>query len=102
VLHDMFSVPFDDIAAMLGRSTNATKQLASRARGRIRAGGPLPDADLARQHDAVRAFFEAARSGDFDALVAVLDPNVCARTAARRVRRPAAVVRGAAAMAGRA
>lgn len=76
----MFSVPFDEIAPMLGRSTNATKQLASRARARIRAAGPMPDADLTGQHEAVRAFFEAARHGDFDALVALLDPNVELRT----------------------
>jgi RNA polymerase sigma factor (sigma-70 family) len=76
VLHDMFAVPFDDIGVMLGRSANATKQLASRARGRIRTGGPLPDGDPARQHDVVRAFFGAARRGDLDALVALLDPDV--------------------------
>ncbi len=76
VLHDMFAVPFNDIAELLGRSPSATKQLASRARGRIRAGGPVPDADPARQHDAVRAFFEAARAGDFDALLALLDPDI--------------------------
>jgi RNA polymerase sigma factor (sigma-70 family) len=103
VLHDMFAVPFSDIAVLLGRSANATKQLASRARGRIQAGGPLPDADLARQHDAVRAFFEAARGGDFDGLVALLDPNVELRSDGGAARPQAtAAVRGAAAVAGRA
>lgn len=102
VLHDMFGVSFDDIATMLGRSAKASKQLASRARGRIRAGGPLPDADLARQHEAVRAFFEAARGGDFDALVALLDPNVELRSDGGAARPQATmVVRGAAAVAGR-
>ncbi|MEX5708398.1 MULTISPECIES: sigma-70 family RNA polymerase sigma factor [unclassified Parafrankia] len=103
VLHDMFAVPFDDIAAMLGRSTAATKQLASRARGRIRAGGPLPEADLAQQHEAVRAFFEAARGGDFDALVALLAPDVEMRSDGGAARpRASAVLRGAASVAGRA
>jgi RNA polymerase sigma factor (sigma-70 family) len=101
VLHDMFSVPFNEIAPMLGRSTNATKQLASRARARIRAAGPMPDADLTGQHEAVRAFFEAARHGDFDALVALLDPNVELRTDGG-VTAGHAVARGAAAVAGRA
>ncbi|ABW11785.1 RNA polymerase, sigma-24 subunit, ECF subfamily [Parafrankia sp. EAN1pec] len=103
VLHDMFAVPFNDIAAMLGRSTAATKQLASRARGRIRAGAPLPEADLAQQHEAVRAFFEAARGGDFDALVALLAPNVEMRADGGAARPQAStVLRGAAAVAGRA
>ncbi|MCK9927950.1 sigma-70 family RNA polymerase sigma factor [Frankia sp. Mgl5] len=103
VLHDMFAVPFGDIAAMLGRSTAATKQLASRARGRIRTGGPLPEADLAQQHEAVRAFFEAARGGDFDALLALLAPDVEMRSDGGAARpRATAVLRGAASVAGRA
>ncbi|WP_018505648.1 sigma-70 family RNA polymerase sigma factor [Parafrankia discariae] len=103
VLHDMFAVPFHDIAVLLGRSTAATRQLASRARGRIRAGGPLPEADLAQQHDVVRAFFDAARGGDFDALVALLAPNVEMRSDGGTARPAAtAALRGAAAVAGRA
>jgi RNA polymerase sigma-70 factor (ECF subfamily) len=79
VLHDMFAVPFDDIAAMLDRSPAATRQLASRARRRVR-GEPAPDRDLARQREIVDAFFAATRDGDFDALVAVLDPEVVLRS----------------------
>ena len=80
VLHDMFAVPFDEIAPMLGRSPTATRQLASRARRRVRGSAPAPDADVVRQREVVDAFFAAARGGDFDALVAVLDPDVVART----------------------
>jgi RNA polymerase sigma-70 factor (ECF subfamily) len=76
VLHDMFALPFDDIAAILGRSEPATRQLASRARRRVRGQAPTPDADLARQREVVDAFFAAAREGDFEGLVAVLDPDV--------------------------
>jgi RNA polymerase sigma factor (sigma-70 family) len=79
VLHDMFAVPFDDIAAMLDRSPAATRQLASRARRRVR-GEPAPDRDLSRQREIVDAFFAATRDGDFDALVAVLDPDVVLRS----------------------
>ncbi len=75
VLHDMFAVPFDDIATLLDRSPAAARQLASRARRRVQ-GSPEPDADLARQREVVDAFFAASRDGDFAALVAVLDPNV--------------------------
>jgi RNA polymerase sigma factor (sigma-70 family) len=103
VLHDMFAVPFKDIGTLLGRSEKATKQLASRARARIRNGGPLPDADIARQHVTVQAFFDAARRGDFDALVALLDPDVEMRTDGGTTRPYAtAAVRGAGAVAGRA
>jgi RNA polymerase sigma-70 factor (ECF subfamily) len=80
VLHDMFELPFDDIAALAGRSPAAVRQLASRARRRVKgAGVPDPDPDLARQREVVDAFFAAARGGDFDALVAVLDPRVVLR-----------------------
>jgi RNA polymerase sigma-70 factor (ECF subfamily) len=79
VLHDMFAVPFDQIAPMLDRSPAATRQLASRARRRVRGQPSAPDPDLAQQRRAVNAFFAAARDGDFDALVAVLDPEVVLR-----------------------
>jgi RNA polymerase sigma factor (sigma-70 family) len=79
VLHDTFAVPFDQIAAILGRSPAAARQLASRARRRVRASATLPDADLARQRKVVDAFLAAARDGDLDALVAVLDPGVVVR-----------------------
>ena len=79
VLHDMFAVPFDEIAAMVDRSPQATRQLASRARRRVRDAAPAPDADLARQQAVVDAYFAAAREGDLQALVAVLDPDVILR-----------------------
>jgi RNA polymerase sigma-70 factor (ECF subfamily) len=79
VLHDMFAVPFDEIAPILERSPEATRQLASRARRRVRGADPLPDADLNAQWELVEAFLAAAREGDFDALVAVLDPDVVLR-----------------------
>ena len=75
VLHDMFSVPFDEIGAILERSPEAARQLASRARRRIRAADTTPDADAGAQQEVVEAFVAAARDGDFDALVALLDPN---------------------------
>ncbi|GAB2518151.1 RNA polymerase sigma factor SigJ [Nocardiopsis aegyptia] len=80
VLHDMFAVPFDDIAEVLERSSASVRQLASRARRRVRDRAPVPDADLRRQRDAVDAFFAAAREGDFDALVATLAPDVVLRS----------------------
>ena len=80
VLHDMFAVPFDEIGAMVGRSPDAARQLASRARRRVRGEAPAPDADLAEQRRVVDAFFAAARDGDFDGLVAVLDPDVVVRS----------------------
>jgi len=80
VLHDMFSVPFDEIGAILGRSPDATRQLASRGRRRIRDADPATDADTAAQQEVVKAFLAAARDGDFDTLVAVLDPDVVRRT----------------------
>jgi RNA polymerase sigma factor (sigma-70 family) len=78
VLHDMFAVPFDEIAPIIGRSPAAVRQLASRARRRIRAT-PVPDADLARQREVAGAFFAATRDGDFEALLAVFDPDVVRR-----------------------
>jgi RNA polymerase sigma-70 factor (ECF subfamily) len=79
VLHDMFSVPFDEIGAILDRSPDAARQLASRGRRRIRGADTTPDADPAAQQAVVEAFLAAARSGDFDALVAVLDPDIVVR-----------------------
>ena len=81
VLHDMFAVPFDEIAPMVGRSPDAARQLASRARRRVRgAAVHAPDPDIGRQREIVDAFFAAARRGDFDALVAALDPDVVLRS----------------------
>ena len=79
VLHDMFATPFDEIALILGRSPGATRQLASRARRRVRGTAPVPDVDLSGQWAVVDAFLAAARDGNFDALVAVLDANVALR-----------------------
>jgi RNA polymerase sigma factor (sigma-70 family) len=79
ILHDMFAIPFEEIAPMVGRSSEATRQLASRARRRIRGADPVPDAGLTAQWEVVEAFLAAARDGDFDALVAVLDPDVVLR-----------------------
>ena len=101
VLHDMFELPFEEIAPMVGRTPAAARQLASRARRRVKgAEVPAPDPDLARQRQVVDAFFSAARGGDFDALVAVLDPAVVLRIDAG-ASRPAAsmAIRGAAAVA---
>jgi RNA polymerase sigma factor (sigma-70 family) len=79
VLHDMFSVPFEEIGAILDRSPDAARQLASRGRRRIRGADTAPDADPAAQQEVVAAFLAAARDGDFDALVAVLDPDIVER-----------------------
>lgn len=99
VLHDVFGVPFADIAAVLHRSEAAAQQLASRARRRVH-GSPKPDPDLARQREAVDAFFAASRDGDFDALVAVLDPGVELRIDGGVLREEASLVlRGAEAVA---
>jgi RNA polymerase sigma factor (sigma-70 family) len=96
VLHDMFAVPFDEIAPMVGRSPTAARQLASRARRRVQGAAAAPDPDLARQREVVDAFFAAARDGDFDALVAVLHPDVVLRSDGGAVRPGASfVVRGA-------
>jgi RNA polymerase sigma factor (sigma-70 family) len=100
VLHDMFAVPFDEIAPIVGRSPTAARQLASRARRRVQGSAPEPDVDLARQREVVDAFLAAARGGDFDALLAVLDPDVVLR-ADRGALRPgeSREVRGARAVA---
>src|SRR4051795_6309796 len=79
VLHDMFAVPFDDIARIVDRSPEATRQLASRARRRVQAEGRVPDADLNTQREVVDAFIAASREGDFERLLAVLDPDVVLR-----------------------
>ena len=103
VLHDMFGVPFDEIAGMVDRSPAAARQLASRARRRVQGAAPVPDADLAGQRKVVDAFFAAARDGDFDALVAVLDPDVVSRSDGGTLRPGATgVVRGAREVAARA
>ncbi|GAA2299820.1 RNA polymerase sigma factor SigJ [Nonomuraea roseoviolacea subsp. roseoviolacea] len=80
VLHDMFAVPFEEIAPMIERSPAAARQLASRARRRVRGQAPSPDPDLGRQRDVVNAFLAAARDGDFDALVSALHPDVVLRS----------------------
>ncbi|MFC5671145.1 sigma-70 family RNA polymerase sigma factor [Streptomyces incanus] len=91
VLHDMFAVPFDDIAPVVERSPAATRQLASRARRRVRDATPSSDPDLGRQKQALDAFMAAAHGGDFDALVAVLHPDVTLRADAGTLVRGAAV-----------
>ena len=103
VLHDMFGVSFEEIAPVVGRSVPATRQLASRARRRVQVPAVTPDADLLRQREVVDAFFAAARGGDLDALVAVLDPDVVLRSDGGRVRATAtAFAEGAIAVASRA
>jgi RNA polymerase sigma factor (sigma-70 family) len=100
VLHDMFGVPFDEIAPVVDRSPAAARQLASRARRRVRGSAPVPDPDLARQREVVEAYLAAARNGDFEALLEVLDPDVVLR-ADRGALRPdqSREVRGARAVA---
>jgi len=83
VLHDTFAMPFDEVAKIVGRSPEATRQLASRARRRVRGARPTPDADLAQQRRVIDAFLAAAREGDFDALLEVLDPDVVFRIEAQ-------------------
>ncbi|CAL9353338.1 RNA polymerase sigma factor SigJ [Streptomyces sp. enrichment culture] len=98
VLHDMFAVPFDDIAPVVERSPAATRQLASRARRRVREATPAAEPDLGRQRQVVDAFLAASRAGDFDALVSVLHPDVVLRADAGALARGMAaskVVRGA-------
>src|SRR5262247_2580074 len=98
VLHDMFAVPFEEIAPIVGRTTEAARQLASRARRHVR-GAAAPDADLVRQREVVDAFMGALRAGDFEGLMAVLDPDLVVRTdmtgAPSEVRGAAAWARGA-------
>jgi len=103
VLHDMFSVPFEQVADLLDRSPVAARKAASRARKRVEAEPTAPDVDLDRQREVVEAFFEASREGDFDALVAVLHPEVILRSDGGAAR-PSAnhVIRGAVEVAGRA
>ena len=99
VLHDMFAVPFEEIAPIVGRTPAAARQLASRARRRVQ-GAPPPDADISRQRKIVDAFLAASRNGDFEGLLAVLDPDVVfhADQAAQRLG-SLAEIRGAAAVA---
>ncbi len=100
VLHDIFSVPFDEIAGIVERSPAAARQLASRARRRVQQAAPLPDTDLAHQRAVVDAFFAASRNGDFAALVEVLDPDVVLRSDGGLARPAAAgLIRGGAAVA---
>jgi RNA polymerase sigma factor (sigma-70 family) len=100
VLHDMFDVPFDEIAPIVARSPVAARQLASRARRRVKGAAPVPDADVARQRQVVDAFLGAARDGDFEALLALLDPEVVLRADRGAVPAGASmVVRGARAVA---
>jgi RNA polymerase sigma factor (sigma-70 family) len=95
VLHDMFGVPFEEIAPVVERSPEATRQLASRARRRVRGAAPPPDADLKAQWEVVEAFIAAARGGDFDALVAVLDPDVVLRADGGRLTALSQRIQGA-------
>ncbi|WP_030302297.1 sigma-70 family RNA polymerase sigma factor [Streptomyces katrae] len=94
VLHDLFAVPFDEIAPVLGRTAASTRQLASRARRRVQVAAPAPDADLVRTREVVEAFLTASRGGNLDALVDLLDPDVVARSDGGALR-PSAVRRGA-------
>jgi RNA polymerase sigma-70 factor (ECF subfamily) len=96
VLHDIFAVPFDEIAPVVGRSSTTARQLASRARRRVQGATPVPEADLTRQREVVAAFLAAARGGDFEALLAELDPEVVQRVDVGAVPAGASrVVRGA-------
>jgi RNA polymerase sigma-70 factor (ECF subfamily) len=100
VLHDMFDLPFDEIAPIVGRTPAAARQLASRARRRVQGGGASPGGDVARRREVVDAFLAASRGGDFDALLALLDPDVVLRADATGVRTGALPeVRGAEAVA---
>ena len=102
VLHDMFAVPFDEIARIVGRSPTATRQLASRGRRRVRGASAVPDVDVARQREVIEAFHAAARDGDFEALVAVLDPDVVLHADLGPAAGGVTVVRGAREVASRA
>ncbi|TMC54276.1 MAG: sigma-70 family RNA polymerase sigma factor [Chloroflexi bacterium] len=94
VLHDLFSVPFDEVASMMGRSSVAVRQLASRARRRVQ-GRPVPDRDFDQQWDVVAAFYAATREGDFERLMEVLDPDVVLRVEGGAGAAKLGVVRGA-------
>jgi RNA polymerase sigma-70 factor (ECF subfamily) len=99
VLHDMFAVPFDEIAPIVDRSPEAARKLASRARHRVQGAAPVPDADLDRQRQVVDAFLSAARDGDFEALLELLDPEVVLRVDGGELRPGASQeVKGAAAV----
>ncbi len=101
VLHDMFAVPFDEIAPIVGRSPGAARQLASRARRRVQGAATVADSDRARQREVVDAFLAASRGGDFAALLTLLDPDVVLRADRAAVEMGSAKeVRGAAAVAG--
>jgi len=103
VLHDLFDLPFDEIAPIVGRSPVAARQLASRARRRVQGAARAPDSDLARQREVVNAFLAASRRGDFEALLAVLDPDVVLRGDSAAMRSATAKeIRGAPALAKRA
>jgi RNA polymerase sigma-70 factor, ECF subfamily len=103
VLHDMFAVPFDEIALIVGRSPEAARQLANRARRRVQGENTVPDADLDTQREVVEAFLAASRDGNFDALVAVLDPDVVLRADLGPLQVAGSrELRGAAAVAGQA
>ena len=103
VLHDMFAVPFDEIAPIVDRSPAAARQLASPARRRVQGAAPEPDTDLDRQREVVDAFLAASRGGDFEALVAVLDPDIVLRADGGTLRPGATTeLRGARAVAGQA
>ncbi|MFJ2767903.1 sigma-70 family RNA polymerase sigma factor [Streptomyces sp. NPDC087300] len=103
VLHDMFAVPFDEIAPVVERSAAATRQLASRARRRVQGSAPAPDADLAKQREVVEAWMAATRAGDFEALLELLDPDVVLRADSGELASGLSkLVRGAATVAGQA
>ncbi|MFF3455413.1 sigma-70 family RNA polymerase sigma factor [Streptomyces sp. NPDC002730] len=99
VLHDMFAVPFDEIAPIVERTPAATRQLASRARRRVQGTPGVPETDVTRQREVVDAFLAASRGGDFDALLALLDPDVVLRTDTAAALSGAGAARGAAAVA---
>jgi RNA polymerase sigma-70 factor (ECF subfamily) len=102
VLHDMFGLPFEQIAPIVDRTPVAAKKLASRARRRVRGSAPNPDPDVADQRRVVDAFLAAARGGDFDALLVILDPDVVLRADAGLLSGGMKIIRGAAAVAGQA
>jgi RNA polymerase sigma factor (sigma-70 family) len=100
VLHDMFAVPFDEIAPIVERSPAAARQLASRARRRVQQADAVPEAEAARRKEVVGAFLAASREGDFEALLAMLDPDIVLRADAVVAQLGASEVRGAPAVAG--